>query len=56
MMDGEILRIPRGGRQALRFTPAPEPGHVIEMDSTTDHVALLMRTRAETRLALHPAR
>ena len=56
MMDGGIWKIPRGGRQAQRLTAAPEAGDILEMDSTDDHVAMLVRTRAETRLALHAAR
>jgi hypothetical protein len=55
MVDGTILQVPRGGRQAKRFAPA-EPGDIVEVDSTQDHVALLVRARPEVRLSLHETR
>jgi Zn-dependent protease with chaperone function len=55
MVDGTILRVPRGGRHAKRFAPE-EPGDVVEVDSTEDHVAMLVRARTEVRLSLYESR
>jgi hypothetical protein len=56
MADGTILHVPRGGGQTMRFVPAAEPGDIIGLDSTEDHVALLVRGRTEVRLSLHETR
>jgi hypothetical protein len=55
MVDGTILQVPRGGQQAKRFAPA-EPGEIVEVDSTEDHVAMLVRVRTEVRLSLYETR
>jgi Peptidase family M48 len=55
MADGAILQVPRRGQHAKRFGPA-EAGDIVEVDSTEDHVAMLVRTRAETRLSLYETR
>ena len=56
MVDGTVLQVPRGGRQAKRFAPATEPGDIVEVDSTEDHVAMLVRARTEVRLSLYETR
>jgi Zn-dependent protease with chaperone function len=56
MVDGTILHVPRGGRQTTRFAPAAEPGDIVDLDSTEDHVAMLVRGRTEVRLSLHETR
>ena len=56
MVDGTILHVPRGGRQTTRLAPAAEAGDIIGLDSTEDHVAMLVRGRTEVRLSLHETR
>jgi Zn-dependent protease with chaperone function len=55
MVDGTILQVPRGGRQAKRFAPEGL-GDIVEIDSTENHVAMLVRTRTEVRLSLYETR
>ena len=56
MADGTVLQVPRGGGQARRFAPAAEPEDIVELDSTQDHAALLVRARDDVRLSLYEAR
>jgi Zn-dependent protease with chaperone function len=56
MMDGSVLQLPRGAPHAKRFTLATEAGDVVEVDSTENHVAMLIRAGTEARLALYEAR
>jgi len=55
MVDGTVVQVPRGGRHAKRLAPA-EPGDIVEVDATEDHVALLVRARTDVRLSRYESR
>ena len=56
MVDGTILHVPRSGRETTRFAPVAEAGDIVDLDSTEDHVAMLVREQAEVRLSLRGTR
>ena len=56
MVDETVLHVPRRGRPPTRFAPAAGPGDLIDLDSTEEHVAVLVRGRTEVRLSLYETR